>query len=154
MSDFPMINGALVSYAQVSASLEIADGESISTRDFASIDYSDSVEVVKARGTGAMSLGDAWGVYDAQASFSLYRASFLRLQRALRAKSRNGTLVEVSFDMVVTYADPETGLTVTDQLQGCRIRERGLSLSPSADAIAVSVTPSVSLVLIDGARLA
>lgn len=155
MSDpsYPLINGAYVSYAQVAASIEIADGESLQTRDFSAIDYSDSVEVVKARGTGAVSLGDAWGVYDAQASFSLFRESFLRLQRALRAKSRTGGLVEVSFDLLVTYADPATGLTVTDALQGCRLRERALTLSPSADAIAVAVTPSVSLILIDGARL-
>jgi hypothetical protein len=154
VSDYPIINGAPVGYAQVSASIEVPDGESLATRDFASIDYSDSVEIVAQRGTGAVKVGDTWGVYDAQASISMYRDAFLRLQEALFAKSRSGALVEVSFDMIVSFADPLTGDTRTDVLQGCRLGSRELSMAPSADAVTVSFTPSVSLLLINGRRLA
>ena len=152
MSEYPLINSAYVTYADVSCSVEVHEGESIQTRDFSAIDYSDAVEIVAVQGTGSVKLGDAIGVYSSEASVTMYRGAFLRLQEALEAKSP-GALARATFDLVVSYADPATGSTVTDSLLGCRIKGREKGLAAGSEAIAVTVPLSVSLVLINGKRL-
>lgn len=154
MSDFPIINGQMVSWAELTPSIEIHDGESIQTKDFAAIDYSDSLEGTKVPGVGPKHVGDTVGVYNAEGSITLYRAAAQRFMEALAAANSRGAAGLTKFDLVVSYA-PLTGSgeVITDKLIGCRIASRQVTTAPSADAITVVLPLMVSEVILGGVRM-
>jgi len=152
MSEFPQINGHVWSWAELVPSIEIHEGESIQTKDFAAIDYDHALEGTKVPGVGSMHVGDTKGVYSANGSMSMYLAAQERFTDALCALSPNGdTYGTVKFDLVVSWTN-DAGETTTHKLVGCRIQSEGHSHSPSADATVVTMPLMVGKVLKKGSN--
>lgn len=145
--DFPQINGQFYSWAELTPSIEIYDGESIQTKDFSAIDYEHALEGAEVPGVGSMSLGRTTGVYTSSGSISMYLAAQERFTDALAKLSPKGnTYGTVKFDLVVSWAG-EDGRVYTHKLVGCRIQSEGHTHAPGADATVVTMPLSVTKVM-------
>lgn len=161
MADVPQINGQMVSWAELSLVLELHGGQSIRTKDFAAVDYSDTLEGAKVPGTGPKHVGTTVGVYNAEASITMYRAAFGVLQAAL-ASLANGRAGLAKFDLTVSYeplvdqSDPAlggTGQIITDVLRGCRLAGRSVSNAPGSDATQVQSALMIDELIMAGVRM-
>lgn len=154
-NEYPMVKEAYVGWAEINIGIDIAEGDSISTKDYSAIDWSDKLEPGQVPGAGPDTAGRTTGMYSADASFTMYRAAFRKLCKSLMQKSKRiGTVV---FDITVSWspldADGATSENVfTTKIVGCRIMERQVSNAPGGDAAAVVVPLSVSKIfdIIDG----
>lgn len=132
-NEFPLIQGQMVSWAEIGVSLSIYDGPSFSTKDFAAIDWDDSLEPGKVRGTGPHIIGRTVGEYDANGSMTMYYSKSVEFQRALA--EINPKIGLVVFDLLVQWSPiAGEGETYTVKLVGCRLAGRQVSSAPGTDA--------------------
>lgn len=153
IQEYPLINGQMVSWAEIAIPLEIYDAASFKTADFASIDFSDKLEGAKVRGTGPRVQGRTVGEYDADGSISMYYDKYIAFQAALNAIKPN-QIGLVPFDIPVSWTPLDgIGTVHTAKLVACRIAGRGVSASPGPDAIVVTLPLSIMHLELDGVRL-
>lgn len=157
-NDYPMIREAYVGWAEISVGIDIAEGDSISTKDFSAVDWSQKLEPGDVPGAGPNLLGRTTGMYGCDGTFTMYRAAYHKLVKSLAQKSeRYGTVV---FDVTVSWSPLEADNATSDnvftvKLIGCRIKEEQASNAPGSDAAAVVVPLSLSRVVnvVDGREL-
>jgi hypothetical protein len=122
MASYPLINGKRYDHSSVTIKVKGKDYIGIK-----SINYSDSLEPGKLRGTSAQKLGRTRGEYDGEASFEMYTEEASELLSDI-----GDGFMEVEFDIVVGYAD-EGQPTITDNIVGCRIKKQEASSSEGSD---------------------
>lgn len=157
IQEFPLIDGQIVSWAEIGLSLEVMGGVSFQTKDFSAVSFSDKLDPGKVRGVGPRIIGRTVGEYDCDASLSMYFASFIYFQRALGALADslyNGRVGLVPFDVPISW-EPlgAVGEVFGAKLVGCRIAGRDFKASPSPDASVVEVPLSITRLEIDGRSL-
>lgn len=133
MNEFPLIQGQMVSWAEIGVKLEIYDGPSFQTTDFAAIDWDDALEPGKVRGTGPHIIGRTTGEYDANGSMTMYYEKSVAFQNELA--QINPKIGLVQFDLMVQWSPlAGEGETFTVKLVGCRLAGRQVSSAPGTDA--------------------
>jgi hypothetical protein len=149
MASYPTINGQYVSWAEMGISLEVYGGESYKTRDFAALDFDDSLTSEKVKGTGPEPIGRTVGEYEANGSMTMYYASARQFEAALA--SINPKIGLVPFDIVVSWSPLSgDGEVNTVKLVSCRLQGRQVSSAPGPAATQQVMALSVMRVEKDG----
>lgn len=130
MSDTPVaVNGIVYDFATIKLML---DGDLyISVK---AINYGDTCEPGKLRGTSPQALGRTTGDYDATASLELSKGAF----RELIAKLGDGFMAK-TFDCVVNFQPPGGLPIITDKVIGCRISKNDAAHSQGTDALTMKI---------------
>jgi hypothetical protein len=143
VADFPSVAGQIVSWAEIGISLNIFGGQSFVTSDFSAVNWDESLEPGKVRGTGGRIIGRTVGEYDANGSMSMYYDKAKEFDRALAALKPN-QIGLVPFDVAVSWEPLSGDGTVhTCTLVGCRIAGRSVSNANGTDPTVVEYTLSV-----------
>lgn len=102
------------------------------------LNYEHRVEQGELRGTGPFVVSTTRGTYSASGSLTLYIEEAQTLRQALMALPGGGLgYLEKKFTAVVTYAEPLSGKTMIDTLEGVRLLSERNNYSPGADALMV-----------------
>lgn len=146
--DYPTYQGEYLSFAEIKPVLSIGGQLDFKTRDFAAIDVDDELVPSKVRGAGPGIVGRTVGLYDANASMTMYQATFRAFQAALlkAAKEKGHNKIGlVKFNLILMWSPLDgNGLIYTTRLIGARIQSRSNKNSAtSADANAIEVPLSV-----------
>ncbi len=143
---YPLINRRHVAWANIKITLVGYDGPPFQTGDISALDWDDSIEISKVRGTGPMHQGRAIGQYDSNASITMFLASALAFQAALLAGGKTA-LVDAPFDIEVHWEPLNgDGEVLSAKLVGAIISGRSSSNAPSADATALEMPLSIDSV--------
>jgi hypothetical protein len=149
MNDFPIVQGQMVSWAEIECSLAIYGGPEFKTADYNAVDWDDALEPGKVRGTGPTIRGRTTGEYDANASMAMYFDKGDEFEAALEAINPKVGLVV--FDFMLQYSPlAGEGKVHTVKLMGCRIAGRQSSNAPGVDATVVTYPLSVVKVFKNG----
>lgn len=106
------------------------------------ISYSDTLEPGILRGTSAFMRGRTRGMYEAEASFSIYKEDLEPIKTALASLGLGG-FMEAEFQITVSYREATSPLIV-DTIEGCRIKHNENSHSAgNADGLIQKVDLSV-----------
>lgn len=146
---YPDINGHRYSFA----SIEI-DYAGLKIAGFKSINYSCSLEPGEMRGSSPIVLGRTRGNFSTDASCEMYRLEFDNLKERLAiigAPFIQG-FMEVSFPIIVTYAEVSALNVTVDVLEGVRIKKCDFSNSQGNDASTVKLDLSLMNVVLNGVR--
>jgi len=130
----PVVNRVPHDFATIEA--ELSDGdESWGVLDgVTEIEYSDSVEREKLRGTSRTPIAATDGEYDAEGSMTVYRYYYDYLVEKAKAKGKG--LYELSFTLTINYAFRGEPVK-TDVITGVRIASREHSGSQGPDPLDV-----------------
>lgn len=156
---YPLINGAMVSWAELGVSLGIYGGPSFRTSDFAALDWDESLTPAKVKGQGPRMIGRTVGEHDANGSMSMYLDAFTQFQKALSAAALSkgfSGIGLVVFDVFGSYSPldgPNPAAVHSVKLVGCRLQQRGSKNEPSAEAIVIECPLSVVRIEVDGIPL-
>jgi hypothetical protein len=150
--DYPTIQGFAPSWADIKVRIPLYDGDEVKTNDIAAINWSDTVETGKKRGTsGGRVTGSTTGQYDAEASITFYLDGWRRFRRALAAKNKRISLVR--FDVIVQHTPPGETDIHTAKLVGCRVLSRSAQETEGADPSKREIPLEVIRVEEDGVSL-
>lgn len=150
--DFPLINGQIVSWAELGLSLDVLGSGSIKTKDFAAIDFSDALDGALVPGAGPSPIGDTVGSYSAEGSITLYLGALASFQEILAAK--NVKIGLVHFDIPVKWEPLDgEGTVYVARLVGCRVKGREWTNAPGPDATAVTIPLLVNKVIFNDRSL-
>lgn len=146
------IDGEYFSWAELEVAFGVIKGPVFSTEDIAALDFSDKVEPGAVRGAGPKKRGTTVGLYDADASFSLYLDAAGVFMNKLKTVNPRITLVH--FNISAVWAPLSLGgRTIHAKLIGCRIKERQVQNAPSADATMMVFPLDITDLEIDGVKL-
>lgn len=95
------------------------------------LEYSDSVELENAKGSGKYPCGRAEGNYEAKASITLYAEEVIALQSALPRGKRLSDIAP--FDIIVEYEYND--LKVKDVIHNCQFKGRSVAAKQSDKTI-------------------
>lgn len=125
------------------SSIEVSIG-SIPYEGITEISYSDTMEPGVLRGTSAYMRGRSRGMYEAEASFTIYKEDYEKIRSALVALGLGG-FMEAAFQITVAYRELTGGnIPIVDTIEGCRIKHNENSHSSgNADALLTKVDLSV-----------
>ena len=142
--DFPLLNGQYLSWAEIQPVISIFGGLDVKTKDFKEIDHSDTLAPGVARGVGPGKRGRTVGIYDADASMTMYKASAANFQaQLLKVAQANGhsRIALVVFDLIMNWSPLDgVGQVYTTKILGARIKERsGKNSADSADASVIEI---------------
>ena len=156
--NFPLIDGQYVSWVEMGFSLEVYGGPSFQTKDFAAANFSDKLEPGKVRGTGPTIVGRTFGQYDADASITMYYASYIYFQRALKLIANaafQGRVGAVPFDIPISWTPlGGVGEVFSAKLVGARIAGRDLKAAAgSTDALTIDIPLSIIRLELDDTSL-
>lgn len=139
IEDYPLLQGQYLSWAEIRPVMSIFGGLDVKTKDFQAFDFNDSLSPTKVRGVGPGFRGRTVGLYDADASMTMYRAAGIDLQTQLyKQAQKNGhsRIALVVFNLVLDWSPLDgNGQVYTTNIVACRIKERSSkNASSSADA--------------------
>lgn len=157
MSDYPVIGGHWVSWAEASFGISIPDGEDLTVLDISSVKWTSKLEGADVFGAGPNKRGRTIGQANFEGELAMYFDAAQRLKRALAAKSQTGKRYgTIPFDLTINYSPIDgDGTIATVLLQGCRITSAGTDMSSgSADALVVTMPLSILRVEEDADGLA
>ncbi len=157
MSDYPVINGHFVSWAEATFGISIPDGEDITVLDIVSIKWTSKLEGADVYGAGPVKRGRTIGQANFEGELAMYFDAAQRLKKALAAKSSNGKRYgTIPFDITVNYTPIDgDGTIATVLLQGARIMSAANDMSNgSTDALVVTMPLSLLRIEEDGDGLA
>lgn len=136
---YPLVNGVRHEWS----SIEIKLGTDIYL-GVKEISYKHGMKPKKVYGTHPQPIGRTRGVYEPEASITLWFAEANKLRKKLGAG-----FFETPFDITVSYS--ENGFdTVVDLIQGARIVSDDMSPSQGEDPIEVKFELDVMLILANG----
>jgi hypothetical protein len=133
MATYPLINGFAYDYS----SIEIDLGEAGIFTGIKEISYSQSVEPGIVRGTSAQKLARTRGEHDAEGSIVFYTREFIEFITSLTGGDENVGYMDQSFNITLTYSNPQVPLT-TVRLIGVRIKSEEGGGSQGTDPLEVS----------------
>jgi hypothetical protein len=142
MPFYPDVNGVRTSYCSIEFAV---NGRRI--KGVRSINYRESHEIPKIRGTGSHPMGRTRGVVDFDGDLEIYQADWLELLHFLTLGGTVG-FAELSNVITVTYAElasPQD--TVVDTLRGVRIHSPDSSASEGAEAQVIKLSLSIMDIL-------
>lgn len=96
-----------------------------------SIEYSHGLEPGEGRGVRAQVSLRSRGKYSADGSMEMYKYEYQQFIQQLGSAGVHG-FMEVPFDILVSYVEPTSTVTITDRLVACRIKKA--AESPSEDS--------------------
>lgn len=128
-AQYPLINGVRFDFSSVELNLSGKFFNGIK-----SINYEDSLEPGKVRGNRSQVIGRTRGEYNASGSLELYALEYEELTDILQLISAGRGIYEVSFPIVVSYAEIGQRVIV-DSLFGCRITKAAVQAQEGSDAI-------------------
>lgn len=150
--EYPTLNDVEPSWADVTFSMPIYGGETVTTNDIAAVKWSDKVDVGLVRGTnGGRKSKRTTGQYDCDASITFYRSGWDKFRLALAAI--NSKIALVGFDVLVQHTPPGSNKVFNVKITGCRVTGRSNDMSESADADKVEVPLNPMLIEEDGITL-
>lgn len=146
----PLINGNRYDWSSVVVKI---NGEEFG--GIKEINYSQSLEPGEMRGTRAQVTGRGRGKYNAEGDITFYDSDFYVVAAALdKLGGGDGAgspgpagMMEVSFDITVSRAEAVLG-TVTDVLQGCRLKKIAPGGSEGGDLMVVKCDLHVMALLL------
>lgn len=156
---YPLIAGAMTSWAELRLSLGIYGGPSFKTIDFAAFDWDESLTPAKVKGIGPRMIGRTVGEHDANASMSMYLDSFTQFQKALAAAAASkgfSGIALVVFDVFAAWSPldgPNPSAVHKVKAVGARIQSRGIKSAPGPDATIVEIPLNIVRVEVDGIAL-
>lgn len=144
VEDFPLLQGQFLSWAEIQPVMSIFGGLDVKTKDFAEIDFSDSLSPSKVRGVGPGFRGRTVGTYDADGSITMYKASavgFMGQLLKVAQAAGHARIGVVAFDLVLNWSPLDgIGQVYTTKILGARIKERSSKNSAtSADATTIEI---------------
>lgn len=134
----PIINGHDYSFASVEVRV---DGQTFT--GIKSISYSDQVERAKNYGTSSLVRGYTRGQYEGEGSLEFYASEWGNFLKALGNKP-----YLKRFSITVTYAE-DGQPTVTDSLEGCRLKKRSRDHSEGNEGLTVKCDLDVQVIKMD-----
>ncbi len=153
--DYPMIDGQMVSFAEIEIRAFIFGGSKFETKDFSAVDWDDSLEGEEVYGAGPDKLGDTTGQYKAAGSMTMYRIKALDFMSELaRAKPTASGIGIVRFDLIINWSPLDAiGRVITTELLGCRIKQRQSSNATGTAAGTIVLPLMITKILEDGVAL-
>jgi hypothetical protein len=143
--DYPDINGYAPSWADIKVTSSITGGALIDMSDIADISWKDSLEKGVKRGAGGRKMQRTVGQGDCEASITLYRSGYRKLEQALaavaptRGNQKRIGLVSFNISIVHSPVGAELEPPYETLLKGCCLkgREGSHAEGPDADKITV-----------------
>jgi hypothetical protein len=143
--DYPTFQGEYLSFAEIKPVLSIGGALDFKTKDYAAIDCNDSLVPSKVRGAGPGIRGRTVGIYDADASMSMYHASAIAFRAALLVAAKaqgHNKIALVKFDFILNWSPLDgIGLIYTTTIRGARIQERSQKNSATTADANISEMP-------------
>jgi hypothetical protein len=139
MADYPLVNGVRYDYS--SCEIVVAGVTVIGVK---SVNYKHALKPGTVRGTSAQKNGRTRGQYEPEASFTMYKQEADELIERLGAG-----YMEISFDMVIHYAD-EGQPVKTTRVVGCRIADESDEHEEGTDALVTKFELDVMAVVKNG----
>jgi hypothetical protein len=152
--EFPTINGADTSWADLTLAFPIYGGKVFRTADFSAVKIDESVDPGEKRGKGSRASGSTVGTYKANASVSLYIGAHLQFIEALKviAKQRQIPITLVTFEVAGFFKTPGSPKQ-SFQVLGARVIGRTLDLKNSNEATEVETPLWTPLARMNGVSL-
>lgn len=160
-SAYPALNDFAPSWADISVTMTVSGGEALETADIAAAKWSSSVEVGEQRGTsGGRVMARTVGDVSYEASITLYRSGWRKLQKALvaQAPSRgNQKLISLApFDVMIQHTPIGESEIYVTKIKGCRVlgASDDMQEGTDPDKIEVTLSPIEIVQIIDGEEVA
>jgi hypothetical protein len=152
--EFPTVNGADTTWADLTLAFMIMTGPVFRTGDFSALKVKETVEPGEKRGAGSVARGRGVGTYKVEASFTMYLQAHLRFMAAIAlvAKSQQIPPTLVQFEISGFYKTPGAPKT-SIRVPQCTITERGLDTSQGNEVIAVETPVWASRAFFNGVSL-
>ena len=145
--DYPLVQGDYTSWAEIQPVLSIPGTVDVKTKDFAGVNWKNSLTPAKVPGAGPVTRGRTVGVHDADAQIMMYQDSYYRflalLMQAAKILGATGYGL-VPWNLITSWT-PLTGpqLVKTVTLFGARIIGDEEDHKPGAEANVVTVPLSI-----------
>jgi hypothetical protein len=163
--EYPSLNGVAPSWADISVSMTVHDGELIETADIAGINWSRTVEVGEQRGTsGGRPMKRTRGSVSYEAGMTVYADGYNRLIRGLKSAAEakgyvrgNQVLISlVTFDVLIEYTPPGSDEIIRRKIKGCRLLGDSEDAAEGTDATQEELTlnPIEVVQIIDDVEIA
>jgi hypothetical protein len=150
--EYPTLNDVEPSWADVTISLPIYNGETVATNDIAAVKWSDKVEVGTVRGTnGGRKSKRTTGQYDCDSSITFYKSGWKAFREKLAAINPKISLV--GFDIMIQHTPPNSTAIHNVKIAGCRVLGRTADMAEGADADKVEIPINPMRVEEDGISL-
>jgi hypothetical protein len=157
---YPALNDSAPSWADISVTSTVYDGDLLDMVDIKDINWSSTVEVGEQRGaSGGRVMARTVGAASQEASMTLYRSGYRKLLKGLMSvapERGNQKLVSlVGFDIMIQHSPlGETEIYQT-KIKGCRLLEASNDNSEGTDAdtVEVKLSPLEIVQLIDGSEV-
>lgn len=157
----PAINDFAPSWADIAVTFTVSGGQALETGDIAGVSYSSSVEVGEMRGaSGGRVMARTRGDVSYEASLTLYRSGYRKLQKALmeQAPTRgNQSLISLApFDVLIQHTPPGETEIYTTKIKGCRVlgHSDDMAEGTDPDQVEVTLSPIEIVQIIDGVEVA
>jgi hypothetical protein len=151
--DYPLIQGQMVSWAEIGIALEIAGGESFKTSDFTELSWKHAMEGAENQyGTGPMPVGDVVGRYKPEASMTMYMAKAIEFRRKLALVNKKLTVVRFTIPIAWSPLDGN-GEVFRVELKGCRLISEEIDNAPGGGAATLAMPLLVGRIELDGKSL-
>lgn len=154
---YPALNDFAPSWADISAVFTVSGGDALDMADIAAVSWSNSVEVGEMRGaSGGRVMARTIGDVSYEASVTLYRSGWRKLQRALIAQAPtrgNQKLMSLApFDILIQHTPPGEAEIYVTKIKGCRVlgASDDMAEGNEADKIEVTLSPIEIVQIIDG----
>lgn len=159
--EFPLVQDEEPSWANIAVTIDVLDGETVETADFAGIKWDRGVEVGEKRGaSGGRVMARTGGQGSQNASATMYRGGLRRLRRALKnaAKAKgfvrgNQVIIgRVAFDVLIQHSFFGSDDIHETRLRGCRYLGDAddMAEGPDADQVEITLNPIEIITLDEG----
>jgi hypothetical protein len=157
---YPALNDYAPSWADISVTLTVSGGEALETADIAAASWSSSVEVGEMRGaSGGRPMARTSGDVSYEASITLYRSGYRKLQKALAAvaptRGNQKLIGHAPFDVLIQHTPIGESEIYVTKIKGCRLlgASDDMAEGNEADKIEVTLNPMEIVQIIDGEEI-
>jgi hypothetical protein len=150
---YPKVKGSIVSWGNLKFVLQPLSSngggsQTFKTDAFAAVDWDEKLEPEKVPGAGPMHIGRTIGIYEANASMSLYKDEGLEFLKVLQTiAGQNNGYGEIEFDLILSWEPLNgQGRIFTVKLLGARIAGHSEKNAPGAGATVIEMPLSIDRV--------
>jgi len=158
--EYPLLNEIAPSWADITTTINITDGESFTDIDYKEIKWKSAVEKGEQRGaSGGRVIKRTTGAKTDEGSAVFYKSGLRKLLRALQAAAPvrgNQRLISlVTFDVVILHTPPGADDIYHEEMRGCSISSFDSTMTEGTDAetVAIDLMPIENVYIVDGKEM-
>lgn len=152
---FPLLNDIEPSWADIGLIIPIYTGPTFKTEEITAVKWSDKINVGVRTSPDGRKRSATTGIYEPEASITLYRSSARKFQRALALSSVpfGGKISRVKFDILISHTPPGEADIYKVAIIGCRVTGRAGDYKQGTDPDTVEIPLFVGSIKDDGIEL-